>query len=113
MRFLSCFHLKIMGCHKYLHLNEISWVQKFHSRFGFGEWTKPYTEDLLKNMPKNGTYSIDIISPTFSVDCLETLEEIAIQFKNDFFEAGGREFNYIPCLNDGDDQIDLIENLTI
>ena len=62
-------------------------------------------------MPKNGTNSIDIISPTFSVDCLETLEEIAIQFKNDFIEAGGREINYIACLNDSNEQINLIENL--
>ena len=94
-----------------LKLSKKKYITSFHSKFGFGEWTKPYTEDLLKKMPKNGNDSIDIISPTFSVDCLETLEEIAIQFKNEFIEAGGREFNYIPCLNDSDDQINLIENL--
>ena len=96
---------------KKLQLSKKDYITSFHSKFGLGEWTKPYTEDLLKEIPKKGTASIDIISPTFSVDCLETLEEIAIQFKNDFIEAGGKEFNYISCLNDSDEQINLIQKL--
>ena len=94
-----------------LKLSKKDYITSFHSKFGLGEWTKPYTEDLLKVMPKKGVASIDIISPTFSVDCLETLEEIAIQFKNDFIEAGGKKFNYITCLNDSDEQINLIQKL--
>ena len=106
----ACLHTSNLIANK-LKLSKKDYITSFHSKFGLGEWTKPYTEDLLKKMPKKGTTSINIISPTFSVDCLETLEEIAIQFKNDFFEAGGKDFNYIPCLNDNDEQINLIQKL--
>ncbi|SVD74419.1 uncharacterized protein METZ01_LOCUS427273, partial [marine metagenome] len=94
-----------------LNLNENDYITSFHSKFGFGEWTKPYTEDLLIELPKKGIKSVNIISPTFSVDCLETLEEIAIQFKNYFIKAGGQYFKYIPCLNDSDEHVLLIEKL--
>ena len=96
---------------KNLNLNENDYITSFHSKFGFGEWTKPYTEDLLIDLPKKGIKSVNIISPTFSVDCLETLEEIAIQFKSDFIKAGGQYFKYIPSLNDSDEHILLIEKL--
>ena len=76
-----------------LNINSDEYITSFHSKFGFGEWTKPYTEDLLNELPKKGMKSIDILSPAFSIDCLETLEEIAIQFKNDFIKAGGRNLN--------------------
>ena len=94
-----------------LNINSDEYITSFHSKFGFGEWTKPYTEDLLNEFPKKGMKSIDILSPAFSIDCLETLEEIAIQFKNDFIKAGGRNFNYIPCLNDSDEHTILIQKL--
>ena len=94
-----------------LNINSDEYITSFHSKFGFGEWTKPYTEDLLNELPKKGMRSIDILSPAFSIDCLETLEEIAIQFKNDFIKAGGRNFNYIPCLNDSDEHMLLIQKL--
>ena len=94
-----------------LNINSDEYITSFHSKFGFGEWTKPYTEDLLNELPKKGMKSIDILSPAFSIDCLETLEEIAIQFKNDFIKAGGRNFNYIPCLNDSDEHTILIQKL--
>ena len=94
-----------------LNINSDEYITSFHSKFGFGEWTKPYTEDLLNELPKKGMKSIDILSPAFSIDCLETLEEIAIQFKNDFIKAGGRNFNYIPCLNDSDEHTLLIQKL--
>ena len=107
----ACFHTsKLIASN--LNLNENDYITSFHSKFGFGEWTKPYTEDLLIKLPKKGIKSVNIISPTFSVDCLETLEEIAIQFKNDFMEAGGKYFKYILCLNDSDEHVALIENLT-
>ncbi|MBI29673.1 MAG: ferrochelatase [Pelagibacteraceae bacterium] len=96
---------------KKLNIKNDEYISSFHSKFGFGEWTKPYTENLLLNLPKKGISHVDIISPTFSIDCLETLEEIEIQFKNDFIQAGGKKFNYIPCLNNSSDHINLIENL--
>ncbi|PPR50889.1 MAG: Ferrochelatase [Alphaproteobacteria bacterium MarineAlpha5_Bin5] len=96
---------------KNLSLDHKDYITSFHSKFGFGEWTKPYTENLLTDLPKKGIKSINIISPTFSIDCLETLEEIAIQFENDFIESGGNYFKYIPCLNDSDEHVKLIERL--
>ncbi len=94
-----------------LKLNEKDFITSFHSKFGFGDWTKPYTEDLLLELPKKGIKNISIISPTFSIDCLETLEEIEIQFKEEFLKAGGQKFNYISCLNDSLDHVRLIKNL--
>jgi len=106
----ACFHTsKLIASN--LNLNENDYITSFHSKFGFGEWTKPYTEDLIIELPKKGIKSVNIISPTFSVDCLETLEEIAIQFKNYFIKAGGQYFKYIPSLNDSDEHVLLIEKL--
>ena len=68
-------------------------------------------KNLLLNLPKRGTKSISIISPSFTIDCLETLEEIAIQFKDDFINAGGEKFNYIPCLNEKKSHVLIIEKL--
>ena len=96
---------------KELSLLKSEFITSFHSKFGFGEWTKPYTEDLLLQMPKNGIKNISVISPTFSIDCLETLEEINIQFRKEFIKAGGNKFNYIPCLNDSKEQVRLIQHL--
>ena len=96
---------------KRLKLNKEKYITSFHSKFGFGEWTKPYTERLLLELPKKGIKSIGIVSPSFSIDCLETLEEIAIQFKEEFIKAGGEEFTYISCLNDNNDHVALIEKL--
>ena len=92
-------------------LKKEKYITSFHSKFGHGEWTKPYTEEILLELPKKGIESIGIVSPSFSIDCLETLEEIAIQFKKEFIKAGGKEFKYIPCLNDKIDQVLLIEKL--
>ena len=94
-----------------MELKKEEYIVSFHSRFGFSEWTKPYTEDLLLDLPKKGIRSIGIVSPSFSIDCLETLEEIAINFKDEFIKAGGKEFIYIPCLNDHSDHVMLIEKL--
>ena len=62
-------------------------------------------------MPKQDVTSICVVSPSFAIDCLETLEEIAIQFKDDFLKAGGKKFKYIHCLNDQNEHISLIEKL--
>jgi ferrochelatase len=72
----------------------------FQSRFGRAEWLQPYTADVLKTLGRGGVARVDVMCPGFVTDCLETLEEIAIEAKAFFLEAGGREFHYIPCLND-------------
>ena len=68
-------------------------------------------EELLLELPKKGVTSICVVSPSFAIDCLETLEEIAVRFKDDFIKAGGKDFKYIPCLNDNSDHVALIEKL--
>ena len=98
---------------KKLKLKKNQYVTSFHSKFGFGEWTKPYTEDLIIELPRKGIRSISIVSPSFSIDCLETLEEIAIQFKEKFMKAGGEKFKYISCLNDQNEHVSLIKKLIL
>lgn len=83
----------------------------FQSRFGPKEWLKPYADETIASLPGQGVGSIAMISPGFVSDCVETLEELAIGLKERFVEAGGREFTYIPCLNDGPDMIDLLEGM--
>ncbi len=83
----------------------------FQSRFGREEWLQPYTDKTLEQLPKDGVKRVDIISPAFSVDCLETLEEIAEQCHDSFMEAGGEAFRFIPCLNDSPAHIDMMRQL--
>ncbi|SEG55956.1 ferrochelatase [Vibrio hangzhouensis] len=83
----------------------------YQSIFGREEWLKPYTDKTLEQMPGKGISSIDIMTPAFSVDCLETLEEIAVEAKQTFLEAGGESFRYIECLNDVDDHIQMMADL--
>ena len=83
----------------------------FQSRFGPQEWLKPYTDKTFEQLPKDGKKNILVICPGFSSDCVETLEEILIQGKESFLQAGGENFDLIPCLNDNDDHILLFENL--
>ena len=83
----------------------------FQSRFGPQQWLQPYTDKTLEELPKNGKKNVLAICPGFSSDCVETLEEILIQGKESFIEAGGENFDMIPCLNDNNDHIKLINNL--
>ncbi|USD41876.1 ferrochelatase [Vibrio sp. SCSIO 43135] len=83
----------------------------YQSRFGREEWLQPYTDKTLETLPSNGVKKLDIMTPAFSSDCLETLEEISDQCKETFIEAGGESFNYIPCLNDSDDHIAMMVSL--
>ena len=83
----------------------------FQSRFGPQEWLKPYTDKTFEKLPMEGKKNILVICPGFSSDCVETLEEILIQGKESFLEAGGENFDLIPCLNDSDDHINLFKNL--
>ena len=83
----------------------------FQSRFGPQEWLQPYTDITLESLPKDGKKNILVICPGFSSDCVETLEEIAIQGKNSFFKNGGKNFDIVPCLNDNEDHINLLKHL--
>ncbi|MGF1753380.1 ferrochelatase [Vibrio makurazakiensis] len=83
----------------------------YQSRFGREEWLKPYTDKTLEELPKKGIKKLDIMAPAFSVDCLETLEEISDQCKDTFIDAGGESFSYIMCLNDNDKHIEMMAEL--
>ena len=103
-------------CHKTTRLmkekfNKVEIQTTFQSRFGPQEWLTPYTDKTLENLPKEGKKNILVICPGFSSDCVETLEEIAIQGKNIFFKNGGKNFDIIPCLNDDEDHINLLKHL--
>jgi ferrochelatase len=94
----------------------LGWSEKrlmttFQSRFGAQEWLQPYTDKTVERLAKEGVKSIAVINPGFSSDCIETLEEIAQEAREIFLHAGGRNFSHIPCLNDSDDHLALIEML--
>ncbi|MBT7578970.1 MAG: ferrochelatase, partial [Candidatus Marinimicrobia bacterium] len=94
-----------------LGLTKDQWEMSFQSRFGKQEGIKPYTSETLETRAANGLKEIDVICPGFSVDCLETLEEIQMQNKEIFLQHGGEQYYYIPCLNDRDDHISMMANL--
>ncbi|HEY7864629.1 MAG TPA: ferrochelatase [Psychromonas sp.] len=94
-----------------LGLTEQQYKLCYQSRVGREEWLKPYLDISLPEIAKSGTKSVDIISPAFSCDCLETLEELSIENKALFLESGGDQYHYIPCLNDNDEHIQLMEAL--
>ncbi len=77
----------------------------FQSRFGPAEWLQPYTEPTLINLAKQGAKRVDVVCPGFVSDCLETLEEIAIECRRAFLGAGGKEFHALPCLNESPEWI--------
>lgn len=83
----------------------------FQSRLGRAEWIQPYTEETLRNMPKNGIKNLAVICPAFFCDCLETLEEIKIHSKKIFMDAGGKSFRMIPCLNDSPEAVHCLKTL--
>jgi protoporphyrin/coproporphyrin ferrochelatase len=83
----------------------------FQSRFGPEEWLKPYTEDSVRDLARAGVKRLAIINPGFVADCLETLEEIAGEVGELFHEAGGENFSHIPCLNDGEEGMAVIETM--
>lgn len=94
-----------------LGLNESQWTISFQSRLGKAEWLTPYTDKLLETWGKDGVGSVDVICPAFASDCLETVEEIDKENREIFKKAGGKRFEYIPCLNDSSDHIDLLERI--
>ncbi|NOT11590.1 MAG: ferrochelatase [Methylococcaceae bacterium] len=94
-----------------LNLGDNDWKMVFQSRFGKAEWLKPYCVDTLKGFPAQNIKKIDVICPGFAVDCLETLEEIAMENKTVFLEAGGESYRYIASLNDSDLHVQALVSL--
>jgi ferrochelatase len=82
-----------------LGIGDDQWITTFQSRFGREEWLTPYTDETLKELPAKGVTDVQIFCPGFSADCLETIEEIGIENRDYFIEAGGQKYNYIPALN--------------
>ena len=85
--------------------------ESFQSRVTSEEWTKPYTEDLLKELGAIGPKHVHVFCPGFSADCLETIDEIGVEYKELFLESGGDQFECIPALNDSDRHIDMMLNI--
>jgi len=86
-------------------------IVSFQSRFGKEEWLKPYASETLEQLGKEGTKSVDVVCPGFSADCLETLEEMVVENREVFENAGGGQYRYIPALNDAPEHIQSISNL--
>jgi ferrochelatase len=85
---------------KKLKLDDERLIMTFQSRFGTAEWIKPYTDATVKSLAERGVKNIAVVTPGFSADCLETLEEIAMENADIFRQAGGENFATVPCLND-------------
>ena len=96
---------------KKLGLKNGTYSTTFQSRLGFDPWLKPYTDRTIERMGKEGTKKMAIVTPAFVSDCLETLEEIAMEGEEIFHEVGGKEFTVIPCLNDRDDFAKVLSNI--
>ena len=91
-------------------LNEQQWAISFLSRFGKQEWVKPYTDQILKDWAEQGVKSVQVLSPAFSADCLETLEELAVENRELFLGQGGETYAYIPALNANLDHIEMLSS---
>ncbi|NOQ36450.1 MAG: ferrochelatase [Methylococcaceae bacterium] len=94
-----------------LGLKDEQWKIVFQSRFGKAEWLKPYCIEVLQELPQQGIKSVDVVCAGFAVDCLETLEEIAMTNKDIFIKAGGEAYHYFPALNDDQAHIKLMLDL--
>lgn len=94
-----------------LSLSNEQWKIVFQSRFGKAKWLQPYCVEVLQDLPKQGIKTVDIVCPGFAADCLETLEEIEMENKEIFLQAGGQSYQYISALNDSDDQVKLLVEL--
>lgn len=93
---------------KKLNLKEDTFSTSFQSRLGFDPWLQPYTDRTIERLGKEGIKNLAIVTPAFVSDCLETLEEIAMEGEEIFHEMGGNNFTTIPCLNDGDEWVKLL-----
>ena len=95
-----------------LRIAPANYVITFQSRFGAAEWLQPYTAPTLIELAKQGIRRVDVVCPGFVSDCLETLEEIAIEAKHAFLGAGGREFHALPCLNESPEWIEALSRIS-
>jgi len=86
-------------------------ITSFQSRLGPVQWIRPYTDHVLKELPQQGHKRILAVSPSFSADCLETLEEIQMRYNKDFIDAGGTEFRYVPCVNSSELFVESIQEI--
>ncbi len=86
-------------------------IVSFQSRLGKDKWIEPYTDETLETIPAKGIKKLAVACPAFVSDCLETLEEISVEGKEEFLHAGGEEFHYLPCLNDDDEWISVVKQL--
>ena len=94
-----------------LGLSTDQWSVAFQSRFGREEWLRPYCDEMIARFPRDGITRLDVMCPGFSADCLETLEEVDMQYRQLFLDAGGQRFNYIPCLNDDREHLEFLAAL--
>jgi len=94
-----------------LDLTENQWMISFQSIFGREEWLKPYTAEQLRTWGAEGIKDVDVICPGFAADCLETLEEITVENRGYFLEAGGQDLRYIAALNERDDHMNMLAGL--
>jgi ferrochelatase len=86
-------------------------LMTFQSRFGPRRWLQPYTLETVKSLAEQGIKKIAVIAPGFFADCLETLEELGVENRRAFLEAGGENFALIPCLNDSDEAMDVLADI--
>ena len=93
-----------------LNLGVSEWQLSFQSRLGPKKWLEPYTDKSLVKIAGEGIRTVQVICPGFSADCLETLEEIAIENRDKFIESGGKDYQYIPCLNDSENHAKMLVN---
>ena len=94
-----------------LELADADWSIGYQSRFGKQAWIQPYTSDVLHRLVERGVKSVDVICPGFASDCLETLDEIEVEYRTEFLALGGEQFNYIHALNDRDAHIEMMRQL--
>lgn len=94
-----------------LQLESGAWTLCYQSQFGYDKWLQPSTSNTLQELAKRGVQTVDITCPGFSIDCLETLEEIAIQYTELFHSAGGKTVHYIPALNDSTEHVNMLAEL--
>ena len=94
----------------YLGLKEDQYVTTFQSRLGRDPWLQPYTDKTIEKFAEEGIDQLAVVTPAFVSDCLETLEEIGMEGKEEFIEAGGTDFYAVPCINDNDDWVDVLVN---
>jgi len=96
-----------------LQLASEDWSHCYQSRFGRVRWLQPYTEDTLDELAKRGKRKLTVVSPSFAVDCLETLQEVALEYRDKFRELGGESLELVPALNDDDRHVDALIGIVI